>query len=202
MDTNVSLSSIPLSDSDRLLQSWGYDLVGEYATIAGLIPVSNDPVIELATGTGRMCAVLSFMFPVIVSGDISLIDLPKTQKRLPRQHTDRLSFIQMDMEHLPFRTNSIQTIVCMNTIHEVASPMHCLQEMIRALHPEGRLIVGDFNQTGFDQMQKVHQIIYHNDHTTGSMSMQEVEQNIRSSFKEVQIQSTPLNITIFACGKK
>ena len=74
--------------------------------------------------------------------------------------------------------------------------------MIRALHPEGRLIVGDFNQTGFDQMQKVHQIIYHNDHTTGSMSMQEVEQNIRSSFKEVQIQSTPLNITIFACGKK
>lgn len=202
MDTNVSLSSIPLSDSDRLLQSWGYDLVGEYAAIAGGIPVSHDPVIELATGTGRMCAVLSFSFPCIISGDISLNDLPKTLNRLPRQHAHRLTFVQLDMERLPFRTDSQRTIVCMNTMHEVAAPKRCLQEMIRVLHPEGRLIVGDFNQTGFDLMQKVHHTVYHNDHTTGSMSMQEVEQNIRSSFKEVQIQSTPLNITVFAYGKK
>ncbi|MHB1049528.1 MAG: class I SAM-dependent methyltransferase [Bacteroidota bacterium] len=202
MDTNVSLSSIPLSESDRLLQSWGYDLVGEYATIAGQIPVSRDPVLELATGTGRMCSVLSFSFPVILSGDISMKDLPKTLNRLPRQHSHRLSFVQLNMERLPFRSDSVKTIVCMNTMHEVTAPRLCLQEMIRVLHPEGRLIVGDFNPTGFDVMQNVHRVIYHNDHTTGSMSRQEVETIIRSSFTETRIQPTPLNITVFASGKK
>jgi ubiquinone/menaquinone biosynthesis C-methylase UbiE len=90
----------------------------------------------------------------------------------------------------------------MNTMHEVIAPRHCLQEMIRVLHPEGRLIVGDFNPTGFDMMQKIHHIVYHNDHTTGSMSMQEVETIIRLSFTEVRIQPTPLNITVFASGKR
>jgi ubiquinone/menaquinone biosynthesis C-methylase UbiE len=202
MSTNVSLSSIPQSDSDRLLQSWGYDLVGEYQTIAGQIPVSRDPVLELATGTGRMCAVLSFSFPIILTGDISLEDLPKTIHRLPRHNAHRLSFLQLDMEHLPFRTDSLRTIVCMNTIHEVSEPRRCLQEMTRILHPKGRLIVGDFNPTGYDMMQKVHQTVYHNDHTTGSMSMPEVETIIRSSFTEVRICPTPLNITVFASGKK
>lgn len=202
METNVVLSSIPFSESDRLLQSWGYDLIGEYGAVANMIPATQEPVIELATGTGRMCAVLSFSCPRIVTGDISLKDLPKTLHRLPPQHAHRISVLQLNMERLPFRTGSIRTIVCMNTMHEVAAPQTCLHEMIRVLHPDGLLAVGDFNATGFAMMQKVHHRVYHNEHSTGSIAMSDVESTLRSGFRDVRHLSTPLNETVFASGKR
>jgi len=202
MNIEPYLELIPMSQSDQLLRGWGYDLLREYYSIAQQLPVTNSPVIELATGTGRMCATLSCIFPTILSGDITLNDLPRVYQRIPEQFMERVNFVQLDMEALPFPSKSISTLVCLNTMHEVSHPHLCLQEMIRVMNPKGTLVIGDFNQTGFDTMRRIHEIVYHNDHQEGFISTDEIEKILTSSFHYVRSVTTPLNITYFASDKR
>jgi ubiquinone/menaquinone biosynthesis C-methylase UbiE len=202
MEKENYLNLIPPSQSDLLLRTWGYDLVNEYFSIAQLISATDSPILELATGSGRMCAVLSTMFPTILTGDISLSDQQNVFRRIPKQFIDRVQFSQFNMEHLPFRSNSLQTIVCMNTMHEVSHPVHCIQEILRIIRPHGTLVLGDFNQTGFDVMQKIHKAVYHNDHPEGSISIGEIKKVISSTFHSVHPYETQLNTTFFATGKQ
>lgn len=195
-------NQIPPSQSDLLLQSWGFDLMNEYFSIATLLPRNNAPVIELATGTGRMCAILSCIYPFIISGDISLTDLPRTLQRIPLLVLDRVHFLQLNMEKLPFRSGSIDSIMCINTIHEVDHPQACMKEMIRTMSPNGTLVIGDFNKTGFSVMQKIQEIVYHTNHSEGFITMDEVELLLSSSFSTVRSVATPLNITYVSSDKR
>lgn len=196
------LEQIPPSQSDTLLRDWGFDLLREYFEIANYIPSTTDPVLELATGTGRMSAVLSCLFPSIVSGDISLKDIPRVLERIPKQFIDRITFLHLDMEHLPFPTGQFSTVVCINTLHETEHPMICLQELARVTSAEGILVTGDFSQTGFDMMQKIHETVYHNNHEEGSITSTDIQQFLQSAFTSVHTIHTPLNITYIASGKR
>ncbi len=202
MDIEKFLEQIPQSESDQYLRRWGYDLVREYFSITQQVPPTNSPVLELATGTGRMCAVLSCFFPSIISGDISLQDLPRANVRIPKPFTNRVHFLQLNMEHLPFRSGSISTLVCLNTLHEVSNPHRCIQEMIRVIHSKGSLVIGDFNRTGLDAMQKIHTIVYHNEHREGVIPAGEIQRALSQSFRSVRSFATKLNFTYFASDKQ
>lgn len=201
MDFHSFRRQIPPSQSDQLLREWGYDLVNEYFTIAQSITASENVVIELATGTGRMSAVLSLLFPHVITGDISLADRTKALQRIPHEHLHRVHFLQLDMEHLPFQSDRIAVHVCLNTLHEVLHPRRCLSELIRTGHPEGVIIVGDFNETGFDVMQKIHETVYHNNHERGTISSDDIGSMLSDAYHNIQTLSTPLNRTYVATNK-
>ncbi|MFA6540245.1 MAG: class I SAM-dependent methyltransferase [Bacteroidota bacterium] len=196
------LSSIPLSQSDKLLYSWGFDLTQEYFSIAKSIPDNHPFAVELATGTGRMSAVLSGLFPSVITGDISLVDLPRAQQRIPPALSDRVQYLQLDMESLPFRSQSIPVLFCMNTIHEMEHPAACIREMIRIIHPNGYLVVGDFNRLGFDTMQRIHETVYHNNHNEGTMPAEDIGVILQSFFHDLQKIDTQLNRTFIARKKQ
>lgn len=202
MDIESSLQLIPLSQSDQLLKSWGYDLLQEFFVIARQLPISSSPVIELATGTGRMCGILSLNIPSIISGDISLSDMPRTLQRIPKQFSERVKFVQLDMEKLPFRSGSIDSLICMNTMHEVERPEECLKEIIRVMKSDGTVIIGDFNRTGFEVMQKIHEAVYNNNHSEGYITMTEIERILSLAFHSVRPIASPLNISYVATHKR
>ena len=64
------------------------------------------------------------------------------------------------------------------------------------------LIVGDFNRTGFDVMQRIHESFYHDNHNEGTISSTEIHQILKETFHSIQIVSTPLNTTYIASGKQ
>ena len=199
---NQYLSSIPLSESDRLLHTWGFDLTAEYASIVNAVDTHSSVAVELATGSGRMCAVLAGMFDTVITGDRSLVDHTRALARIPEPFRHRIQYSVLDMEQLPFRDGNIPLLFCMNTLHEVASPVQCLRELIRVVHPNGTLVVGDFNKKGFDTMQRIHEIVYHNDHEEGSISSHTIEEILTSSFTSVTTLDTALNISFIASGKR
>lgn len=201
MNISFPLASVPLSKSDNHLHSWGYDLTNEYLTIASKISTDSTFAVELATGTGRMCAVLSGLFQIVVTGDYSMVDHERAVNRIPPTHLNRMQFIQLNMESLPFKSESIPLIFCLNTLHEVAHPERCINEMIRVVCPDGTLVIGDFNRTGFDVMQKIHQLVYKNDHNVGTISMEAVKEMLFESFGSVNEIATPLNETFIASKK-
>lgn len=149
-----------------------------------------------------MCAILSCMVPLVISGDISLTDLPRTIQRIPGQFLERIHFLQLDMEKLPFRSGSIASLVCMNTMHEVDHPYECLAEIVRVMRSDGTVIIGDFNRTGFDVMQKIHETVYHNNHSEGCITMDEIERILSSSFHSIRPLASPLNISYVASHKR
>ncbi len=194
-------SLIEPSESDRILHRYGQDLVLEYFSIARHLSITSQPVVELATGTGRMIAVLSTFVPSILTGDISTADMPRARTRVPQQFRERVSFLQLTMERLPFRTNTIRSMICMNTMHETEHPHECLTEMIRTIHPEGTLIVGDFNRTGFDLLQTVQQTVYHTDHHEGYISTTEIHSLLSTAFQSVTVFQSPMNTSYIAANK-
>ncbi|MBP6672167.1 MAG: methyltransferase domain-containing protein [Bacteroidetes bacterium] len=202
MEEDSFYSHIEPSESDRILHGYGCDLVREYFSVARHVPVTHQPIVELATGTGRMIAVLSTFAPSILTGDITLHDLPRAHKRVPLQFRDRVSYLQLTMEHLPFCTDFIRSMICMNTMHETEHPELCLMEMIRTIHPEGTLIVGDFNRKGFDVMQKVQQQVYHTDHHEGCITTEQIRAILNDSFNTVTAFETELNLSYIASDKR
>lgn len=201
MNSEFSLSSIPLSESDRLLRSWGFDLTNEYFSIVSQMKTSAPCAVELATGTGRMSAVLAGFFPAIITGDNSLTDHERAAYRIPAQFRNRVQYAQLNMESLPFRTDSVPLIFCMNTLHEIEHPEQCIKEMIRILSPNGTMVLGDFNKTGFQAMQKIHEIVYHNNHSQGFITMEQVKQIFVGMFSSLTEVQTPLNDIVIASYK-
>lgn len=196
-------ATIPPSPSDAHLGTWGYNLVEEYAYVvreASLHP--GGEILELATGTGRMTAVLTRLGFRVRSGDITNEKKEQVWQRVLPEFAANVELMLLDMRQLPFKSGSVQTITCMNTLHELATPGACLKEILRVHDRSGVLILGDFNDTGFETMQRLHRTLHGNDHPRGLMKISEAESHIRNHYTDVKVVLTPLNISLIASGKK
>jgi ubiquinone/menaquinone biosynthesis C-methylase UbiE len=195
--------SIPHTPVDDLLRSWGYDLIGEYAQIVRAAGMENAaPVLELATGSGRMIAVLTRLGFRIVTGDITDEEHTKALRRVTPAHIDHIRRVLLDMRQLPFRDHSVPSIVCLNTIHELDDPRRCISELMRVHDRQGILIIGDFNETGFAAMQRVHHAIYGDAHREGFLKMEEVRQLLSPNYPVIHEVVTALNISYIATGRQ
>lgn len=205
MNRSCTMSSfedpIPSTPSDDLLRSWGFDLKEEYCQIvreSALQPGTH--VLEVASGTGRMTAVLTRLGCTVTTGDVTQEKAEQLWRRVTPAYAHQVGLMLLDLRGLPFKTASVGTVVCLNTLHELAEPRRSVEELLRVHDRSGTLIIGDFNESGFETMQKLHQAIYGNDHPRGLMKISEVEPLLRPRYKDVRIVQTPLNITYIACG--
>ncbi|MDP2886931.1 MAG: class I SAM-dependent methyltransferase [Ignavibacteria bacterium] len=196
-------NSIPPSASDTLLGSWGYSLIDEYLRIIqeASLPSGSD-TLELATGSGRMTAVLTRLGYRVLTGDASDERQCQAWQRVTPEFAPLVEMSLLEMEFLPIRDASIDAIVCLNTLHELLQPRKCLSELLRIHNPAGTLILGDFNETGFDVMQRLHQATDRSDHPRGTLRITNVEQIIKRTYSEVRTVVTPLNIIYIASCKK
>jgi ubiquinone/menaquinone biosynthesis C-methylase UbiE len=196
-------NSIPPLASDTLLGSWGYSLIDEYVLVMQetLLPPGSN-ILELATGSGRMTAVLTRLGYGVLTGDESDERQSQAWQRVTPEYAAMVKMSLLDMEFLPFHDASIDTIVCVNTLHELQHPHKCLSELLRIHDPNGTLILGDFNETGFDVMQRLHQATDRSNHPRGTMGINDVEPMIKRTYSEVRTVVTPLNIIYIASCKK
>jgi ubiquinone/menaquinone biosynthesis C-methylase UbiE len=207
MDQPVSIEfivdSIPPSTSDELLRSWGYDLVTEYVQILREAHLdATTPLLELATGSGRMSAVLTRLGFNVVTGDISHEKHADVLGRITPAFSDRVDHLVLNMKMLPFPGGRFKNVVCLDTLHELQEPDVCVSELIRVHDPGGTIILGDFNDLGFDVMQRLHQAVYRNDHPRGFLKMAELRLLLQESYDVIHETVTPLNISYTAAHKK
>ena len=195
--------SIPPSAADTLLRSWGYSLIDEYLRVIqeASLPSGSD-VLELATGSGRMTAVLTRLGYRVRTGDRSDERQSQAWQRVTPEYAALVEMSLLDMEFMPFHDASIDTIVCVNTLHELLHPRKCVSELLRIHGHAGTLILGDFNETGFDVMQRLHQATDRSNHPRGTLGIKDVEPIIKRTYSEVRTFVTPLNIIYIASCKK
>lgn len=104
--------------------------------------------------------------------------------------------VGLEMGRLPFRDGSLRNITCVNTLHEIEDPRAAFKELLRVRHPDGQLLIADFNETGFDVMQRLEQEVYRRDHPRGSMPMAEVERVLREAEMRFERFEMVLNVAV------
>ena len=153
------------------------------------------PVVELATGTGRMTAVLAHLGYRVISGDRTQERRERVMERLA-SHQPRVTLVGLEMGQLPFRSASLMSVTCVNTLHEVDGPGPVLQELLRVRHARGRLLIADFNERGFDVMERLEREVYRRDHPRRSMPMADVERVLHEAGARFRRFETGLNVVV------
>ena len=106
------------------------------------------------------------------------------------------------MEQLPFGDRTVASLVSCTTIHELAMPVPCVEEMVRVLAPGGVLVVADFNDIGFAALDRVHRKLNRRDHTRGLLPMAEVAALLARRSLSVREVHTPLLAACIATGTR
>ena len=202
-DIKELLDSISKTESDKLLESCGYNLAVEYYEILSHATLdAHQPILELATGTGRMSAVLTRLGYDVITGDVSTEDRKNADLRIAKEYLHKVKFLTIDMESLTFNDGSFSSVISMNTFHHLERSVVCLRELIRVHSGKNSLIIGDFNETGFAELQKVHRILYGKDHPRGNLSMDKLKPLLETDYHEVKEIHTQLNVTLISSAKK
>lgn len=197
------LKSIAPSDSDTMLESMGYDLRNDYLQMVEAAEFNRDfPVLDIATGSGRMTSILSRFKYQIISGDITDEQRDKALERITPEFEHYVNFMHLNTEDLPFEDDTISNLMCVNTLHHLEKPEPSIFNLIRIMEPSGKLVLSDFNDTGFDILDKVHLATKGSNHKEGLMKMDKAIKLLESSFDKIKILNTDLNITAIATSKK
>lgn len=201
--TQDFFKKIPKSQSDLLLNHWGYDVMEEYTE---MISEAKFPegcrVLDVATGTGRALSILVRLGYSVVTGDISFEGKHDADKRVTPMYFHRVQYVKLDLERAPFANDSVDYIVCMNTLHELENPNACLDEIFRIHSPGGTLLIADFNAEGMDIMDKLHIVKYGERHPKGKSSLMELECRLKERYTSIREFHTRMNRGFIVTGKK
>lgn len=198
----INYKTIPKSESDLLLNNLGYDLMEEYLQMISAADFPpNSLILDVATGTGRAASTLTRMGYYVITGDYNFDAKADSEKRITEAYLNKVKYIQLNLEKIPFPDNSIENIVCINTLHELDDPFICLKEILRVHTPTGKLLIGDFNSEGFDVMDKLHMVRVGELHPRGKISSEEIKNILVEAYSNVEEINTALN-NGFVVGEK
>jgi len=98
--------------------------------------VKGQIVLDVGGGTGPVAQrLIEQGYPRVVTVDISLAMLREAKKKLPA-----LTAIVCDGEHIPFKADSVWTVICSSVLHHMPTPDGVLKDIKRVLAPYGMLI--------------------------------------------------------------
>jgi len=182
----VERESVLIREYDAALDMAGFD--------------SRDIVLDIATGSGRMLQQLLNRGYTVISGDIDKEALDRAKERLG-DLGNKPKFMLFDAHSLPFDDNSINAITLANAIHEIKDPCGVLDEIVRVLSDDGKLLVVEFNSLGFEMMELHHKMQGRGKHPEGEMAAEDIENYLRKSFKSVKTSEFSITHAWVAFGK-
>lgn len=182
------------------LAEFGFNIKETNAQVVSLALPLPVPVLEIATGKGRFLAELARHVPHVVT-----VDTDPSEQRIARIYAhakgvaDRITFVTADATHLDFPDHSFGSIVSMNTFHHVEQPGKLLDEMRRLVRSDGKIVISDFDEQGFEVMEKLH-AAENRVHPRGAHSMQEIAHYWRQHGWTVELKKAHCQDVVIAYG--
>jgi len=185
-----------------LYSSLGYDVDKERAFILEKAQPLYGDVLEAGTGKGHFALELAKAGYNFTTFDISETEQAFAKLNLRYFGLDKqVDFRIENGESLSFKDKSFDVIFSVNTLHHLTNPYKVIDEFLRVLSFEGKLVLSDFTQEGLVLMGKIH-ASEGNIHEVGKTTLADVEKylmgkgfkitKISSKFQEVLIAYHPL----------
>ena len=95
-------------------------------------------ILDVAAGTGRVASAMSQSHGFY--GRVIGVDHSAGMLRIAKRKMPHLSLVQADAMQLPFSTESVEAVTCLEAMEFLTRPQRGLEEMARVLKPEGVLL--------------------------------------------------------------
>jgi 2-polyprenyl-3-methyl-5-hydroxy-6-metoxy-1,4-benzoquinol methylase len=124
--------------------------------LARALPLKGH-VLDIGTGKGRFVVPLARQ-----TTKVTTVDISEEEQRcawleaLRAGVADKIEFVCGDARRLPWRADTFDGVTSWNVFHHLDDPERVFAEMVRVLKPGGRLILADFDSSGFRVMDEIH----------------------------------------------
>jgi len=141
----------------ELYQSYGFDIDKERKFVLDKAEPLFGDILEVGTGKGYFTLILAEAGYKFTS-----IDISEEEQKLARLNLkyfglgNSVNFRIENAEHLSFESNSFDVIFSINTVHHLDNPFKVIDELIRIITFEGKIILSDFNKIGLEILDKIH----------------------------------------------
>jgi ubiquinone/menaquinone biosynthesis C-methylase UbiE len=95
--------------------------------------INGDKIIDVGCGSGQNCD--QFKGRLVICLDLSLNQLNQARKKGCQ------NLVQADMEYLPFRDSSVDSLAYIASLHHLRDPSQALGEAQRVLKDKGEILV-------------------------------------------------------------
>jgi ubiquinone/menaquinone biosynthesis C-methylase UbiE len=137
---------------------YGYDIKKERNfIIESALPFAGK-ILEAGTGKGNFSILLAKKGYKFVSFDISKTEQDFAKIAMANLGLEQfVDFIIENGENLSFKNESFDTIFSVNTLHHINQSSIFLDELSRVVTKNGKIILSDFTDEGFDMLDKIHE---------------------------------------------
>jgi len=168
----------------KLYQSYGFDIDKEREFVLDKSEPLFGDILEVGTGKGH--------FAIILAGEgykFTSVDVSEEEQDIARLNLqyfgleDSVDLKIENAEHLSFEDKSFDIIFSINTVHHFENPLKVMDELVRILSFEGKIVLSDFTRDGFGILDKVH-AAEGRIHEKAKFSLRDIEEYLgRKGFK-------------------
>ena len=141
----------------KLYQSHGFDIDKERKFVLEKAEPLFGDILEVGTGKGHFALIMAREGYKFTSVDVS--EEEQNMARLNLRYfelEDSVDFRIENAERLSFEDKNFDTILSINTVHHLENPFKVMDELIRILSFEGKIVLSDFTKDGLGILDKVH----------------------------------------------
>ncbi|MDO9465278.1 MAG: class I SAM-dependent methyltransferase [bacterium] len=179
-------------------KDFGYDVEEERKFIIEKACPLYGGILEVGTGKGYFAIELAKERYNFTSIDIS--DEEQGFARLNIKYFGFEKYVDFRIENaegLSFKDCSFDIIFSINTIHHLIHPIKAIDELIRIVSFEGKIVLSDFNEAGLEVVDKIH-ASEGRKHEAGQTNLSEIAIYLKSKGFNVQKDKTTFHNIVIA----
>jgi 27-O-demethylrifamycin SV methyltransferase len=175
LDNELSENHKRYLERKALYKSFGYDVDRERDFILKQAEPVSGRILEAGTGKGHFALVLAKAGYSFVTFDISPEEQRFAKLNIMYFGFDKqVDFRIENGEKTSFASGNFDVVFSVNVLHHLRNAYQVIDELIRLISTQGKLILADFTEEGFKVMDKIHGL-EGNSHEVGQVSMQDAE---------------------------
>jgi len=170
----------------KLYAGHGFDIDKERKFVLDRAEPLYGYILEVGTGKGH------FTLTLAKEGyEFTSVDISKEEQDIAILNLrycgleNKVKFLIEDAEQLSFEDKSVDVILSINTAHHLKDPYKVLDQFIRIVSFEGKIVISDFNDKGFGILEKIH-ADEGRTHSRSDIAMRDIEQYIRGKGFQVK----------------
>lgn len=182
----------------NIYKELGYDIEKERKLILEKSQPIYGDILEVGTGKGHFAVALAKARYSFIT-----IDISKEEQEIARQSINYFGlekFVDFRIENaesLSFSDGSFDIIFSINMLHHLDNPFRVIDELLRVLSFEGKIILSDFNKEGMKIINSMHSS-EGRIHPVSHISLSEVENYLANKGFKLEKYQTKLQDVIVA----
>ena len=190
MEDEIIQNRRKYQDRISLFQEFGYDVAKERDFIIEKSQPIEGELLELGTGKGYFTIALAQKGYHFTTVDISAEEQDFARMNIKFLGLEfQVNFVIDNAERLSFNDASFDTAVAINLIHHLEQPFKVIDELMRVVSRDGKIILSDFSKKGFEIVSQVHGSEGRH-HSSGKYNLRDIENYLLNKGYQVEKYNT------------